>query len=52
MLCDPMIFGGYLLGEGALEVMGEDAPGVGLDLEVGAEVGVILQDSKGIGGVV
>ena len=38
---DPLIFGADLVGEGLLEVIGEDSPGVGFDFEVGAGFRVI-----------
>jgi len=49
---DPLIFAGDLLFDGAAEVVGEDAPGIGFDFEVVAGVGVLFAPGEDLCGVV
>lgn len=52
MRADPIVFGCDLVGEGLLELFGEDSPGVGFDFEMGAGFGVGLEVRESGFGVV
>ncbi len=49
---NPFVLGADLVGEGLLELVGKDAPGVGFDFEVGAGFGVFLEIGEGGFGVI